>query len=317
MEENTAEAVSIPFTHQWDAYTKTQRAEIARTALENRDIETLVELTDHNLMMFGRGGALTSTHTRRSYRAGVRMYLRYALPLGWERLCQYDTDLTIGYIRHLERNGVTPGTINNRRSAARALYRALRWAGLLHADPFADTPRVADNTERWAKREPYSHADIEAMLNEADDQEHLLILLGAHGGLRMSELVGLRWDHVDLEKRTMTVTGKGRKTAVVHLSESLCVMLGSTEPGERTGYVLPWRNPKSVRLCLRSICQRAGVNYERRQVHGLRHSCATELLEQTNDIYVVARHMRHSSVGTTEVYAKLNPKRLTAVLAHW
>lgn len=308
-----------PITHEhlWDAYNKTQRREVTITALQNRDVETLVELTDHNLMMFGRGGALTSTHTRRSYRAGVRQYLSYALPLGWERLTEYDTDLTIGYIRHLERNGVTPGTINNRRSAARALYRALRWAGVLASDPFADTPRVADNAERWTKREAYTREDITALLEVADDQEHLLILLGAHGGLRMSELTTLKWKQVDLEKRIMTITGKGRKTATVHLSDSLCMMLEAVPLEERGGFVLPWRNPKSVRLCLRSLCMQADVDYSKRQVHGLRHACATMLLEKTNDIYLVARHMRHSSVSTTETYSKLNPKRLTAALAGW
>ncbi|WP_278911758.1 tyrosine-type recombinase/integrase [Deinococcus wulumuqiensis] len=317
MLENTAEAASMSYEHKWDSYSKAQREQVTRTALQQGDVETLAQLTDHNLLMFGRGGAHTSEHTRRGYRTGVRRYLAYALPLGWERLTQYDTDLTIGYIRRLEREGVSPGTINSRRSAARALYRALRWAGVLHADPFADTPRAKDASERWTKREAYSREDIDALLEVADEYEHLLILLGSHGGLRMSELVSLTWDQVDLERRVMTITGKGRKTALVYLSESLTMMLECVEREHRTGYVLPWRNPKSIRLCLRSLCGLAGVDYSRRQVHGLRHSCATMLLEQTGDIYIVARHMRHSSVGTTEVYAKLNPKKLTLALSQW
>ncbi|MDO4246782.1 MAG: tyrosine-type recombinase/integrase [Deinococcus sp.] len=317
MKENTASAASIPCGHNWDAYSKAQREQVVRTALQCGDVTTLVSLTDHNLMMFGRGGAHTSQHTRRNYSTGVRRYLNYALPLGWERLTQYDTDLTIGYIRMLEREGVSPGTINSRRSAARALYRALRWAGVLQADPFADTPRAKDASERWTKREAYSREDIEAMLEAATEDEHLLVLLGSHGGLRMSELVSLKWEQVDLERRVMTITGKGRKTALVYLSESLSMMLECVEAERRTGYVLPWRNPKSIRLCLRSLCKAAGVDYSKRQVHGLRHACATMLLEQTGDIYIVARHMRHSSVGTTEVYAKLNPKRLTAALSRW
>jgi integrase/recombinase XerC len=52
-------------------------------------------------------------------------------------------------------------------------------------------------------------------------------------------------------------------------------------------------------------------------VHGLRHAAATMLLEQTGDLYVVSRHLRHSSISTTETYAKANPKKLVDAIANW
>lgn len=122
---------------------------------------------------------------------------------------------------------------------------------------------------------------------------------------------------VNLEARTMTVTGKGRKMATIHLSAGLFAALSRVAPGERTGPVIPWRNAKTVRLVLRSLCLMVGVSYEKRQVHGLRHSCATLLLEDTKDLYLVARHMRHSSVSTTEVYAKVRSERLIEALRTW
>ncbi|AIZ45753.1 hypothetical protein QR90_12740 [Deinococcus radiopugnans] len=137
----------------WDALTHTKREKTVRKALKSGDIDLLVHLTIHNLLAYGRGGAHTSLHTMRGYTTGVRAYLTYALPLGWRRLTEHDTDLTVGYIRALARQGLQPGTINSRRSAARALYRALRWASVLEADPFSGTPRVADHQERWDKRE--------------------------------------------------------------------------------------------------------------------------------------------------------------------
>jgi len=53
------------------------------------------------------------------------------------------------------------------------------------------------------------------------------------------------------------------------------------------------------------------------RVHGLRHAAATMLLEQTGDLYVVSRHLRHSSISTTETYAKANPKKLVDAIANW
>ncbi|MCD0160270.1 tyrosine-type recombinase/integrase [Deinococcus sp. 6YEL10] len=317
-ENNTAPAGSMPHSPSiWDTLPREKREKVVRQALKRRDVDTLVELTMHNLLAYGRGGAHTSVHTMRAYRTGVRAYLAYALPLGWKRLTEHDTDLTIGYIRTLERQGVKPGTINARRSAARALYRALRWAGVLHADPFSDTPRAQDREDRWVKREAYSRADVDALLALADPDETRFLLLGAHGALRMAELISLEWKDVNFEKRTMTVTGKGRKTATVHLSSPLVTALEQVPAPERVGTVLPWQNPKTIRLVLRALCHRAGVQYTKRQVHGLRHAAATMLLDQCGDIYVVARHLRHSSVGTTETYAKLNNRRLTDALATW
>lgn len=317
MKKNTtASAASTPCV-DWDCTSHDKREKIVRKALKSGDVETLLSLTDHNLLIFGKGGAHTSPHTRRAYATGVRNYLAYALPLGWERLTIYDTDLTIGYLRQLERAGVKPGTINSRRSAARALYRALRWAGVLQADPFGDTPRAQDNEDRWAKREAYSREDIERLLGVAGSGERLLILLGAHGALRMSELVALDWSHIDLEARTMRIFGKGRKLALVHLSGLLHEALSGVAVELRRGLVLPWCNPKSVRLCLRHLCLMAEVKYEKRQVHGLRHSAATLLLAETHDIFVVARHMRHSSISTTEIYAKADPARLVGALARF
>lgn len=158
---------------------------------------------------------------------------------------------------------------------------------------------------------------MKALLALADADGTRFLLLGAHAGLRISELIGLRWAYIDLQKRVMVVTGKGRKTATVHLTRPLVESLQLVSEGEREGQVLAWENPKTVRLVLRSLCSRAGVKYAKRQVHGLRHSAATLLLDQCGDIFVVARHMRHSSISITETYAKMSSTKLTDALASW
>lgn len=307
----------LPVDVNWDTLTKAERKAAVIEALRTRDVDTLWSVTEHNLRLYGRGGAHTSPHTLRAYRTGVWKFLQFAFPLGWKRMTEHDTDLTIGYLRALERTGLTPGTINSRRSAARALYRALRWAAVLHADPFADTPRAQDHEEKWMKREAYTRQEVTDLMAVADPDEQLLILLGAHGALRISEMTGLTWERVDLERRVMTITGKGRKTARVHLSGPLHAALAAVPEPDRSGYVLPWRNPKTMRMLLRALCNLSGAKYQKRQVHGLRHAAATMLLEQTGDLYVVSRHLRHSSISTTETYAKANPKKLVDAIANW
>lgn len=320
MKEHTAPAAPMPYAHidveiDWNSLSRKAREKTVRRALKNRDVDTLWSLTHHNLLIYGRGGSHTSAHTLRSYRTGVAAFLRYAFPLGWKRMTEYDTDLTIGYLRHLETLGLQPGTVNARRSAARALYRALRWAGVLAADPFGDTPRAADPVARWERRDAYSREDVQKLLAAADEDERLVLLLAAHGGLRMSEVVSLRWEHVNLREGVMRVKGKGGKVGTVHLSQQLAAALAARE--DKSGFVSPYQNPKSVREHLRYLCQQAGVRYERRHFHGLRHSAATMLLADTGDLFVVARHLRHSSVSTTEHYAKFDSSKLSTALKTW
>lgn len=299
----------------WDVLTRDERRTLVLGALESRSVETLWDLTQHNLMIYGRGGSNTSAHTLRGYRTGVMQFLQYAYRLGWERMTIHDTDLTVGYIRHLERENLQPGTINSRRSAARAFYRALRWAGVLSADPFADTPRAQDPVARWDRRDAYSREDVAKLLKKANARDRLMILLGAHGALRISEVLALTWDRVNLDERTIRVTGKGNKTATVHMSAQLYEALSAVQ--DRTGHVCGYASAKTLRSHLRALCLATGVRYDRRQFHGLRHASATMLLQDTNDLFVVMRHLRHSSVGTTEIYAKFDSKKLQGALTDW
>ena len=113
---------------EWDTLSKKERRKLTEKAIKRRDADTLIDLTLHNLQLYGRGGSHTSPHTLRGYRTGLRFFLAYAFAKGAGALLEADTDLTVGYLRSLERQGLTPGTINSRRSSARALFRALRWA---------------------------------------------------------------------------------------------------------------------------------------------------------------------------------------------
>lgn len=315
-ESNTVQAASMPFDPlSWETYSRATRKQVVLDALQSGNVDVLVSLTHHNLLMFGKGGNATSEHTIRAYRTGVRQFLAYALPLGWERMTEHDTDLTVGYLRSLERQGLQPGTVNSRRTAARALYRALRWAGVLLADPFADTPRAQDPVPKWDRRDAYSREDVERLLAAADPDLRVALLLAAHGALRISEVVGLKWEHVNLQEGSMRITGKGRKTAGVYLTPTLKAALAAEVPADE--YVCAYRSPKTLRGHLIALCKRLGIRYERRQFHGLRHAAATMLLADTGDLFTVARHLRHSSVSSTEIYAKHNADKLTEALHNW
>ena len=148
-------------------------------------------------------------------------------------------------------------------------------------------------------------------------------------GLRVSELISLNRDSVDLKKGEFSVVGKGRKVRVVFLSpralDWVRKYLLAREDKWRPlfirhkGKVYPENQGEGMRLSARSV-QRIVNKYARaagiaKKVtpHGLRHSFATDLLAQGADIRAVQELLGHKNLSTTQIYTHVTNKRLKEV----
>jgi integrase/recombinase XerD len=152
------------------------------------------------------------------------------------------------------------------------------------------------------------------------DRAMLEVLYGA--GLRISELVGLDVDDVDLEEGSVKVMGKGSKERVVPLgrfaSRAVSNYLARARPSlarERSGGAL-FLNQRGGRLtrqgadlALKAAATRAGLR-KRITPHMLRHSFATHLLEGGADVRVVQELLGHASLSTTQIYTLVTGERL-------
>jgi integrase/recombinase XerC len=304
----------------WAIASKEQRREKALALLRAADLEGLHALLAHHMRTWGRAGARVSPHTLKSYKSALRAFLGWLVGMGLEgealveAIANPSEELGAAFLRHLEEEGLRPASVNQRRAALGALYEALRWAGVTQANPFREAPTRRDPVPRWEKRRPYSEDEVKRLLEAAaTPEERLLLLLGAQGGLRVSEAVGLRWEDVDLEGRTMRVYGKGRKEATVLLPGPLLEALKVV--AQPTGKVLPWKDPEGARRALKRLAKRAGVPY--RGYHALRHYCGTHLYRATGDLQTVARHLRHSNIQVSTIYAKWGEEEARKVLEAW
>jgi len=216
----------------------------------------------------------------------------------------------------MERQGLKAGTIYGRVAAARALFSALRWARASLYDPFADVHVPHDPTPPWEKRRPYDNDEIAALLDAAADPfDRMLALLGAHGGLRAGECVRLQWRDVNLTRRDLTIRlSKGGKTRTVGMSASLKQALQGL-PRRPDGYVLPYRTPKTAWEHITALCEKAGV--APKGMHSLRHSAGTRLYAETGDLEETARHLGHTKLDTTRIYAKWDDRKLRETLSRW
>jgi integrase/recombinase XerC len=285
----------------------------AAEACRDRDAGALWALPEAHLTLHGSSGAHVSSHTLSTYRYGALELLR-----DWEgeNLLRPSRNAGVLWVRELEARHASPGTVHSRLSGAKALYAALRWSGATDAAPFTDVRPARDRTLAWEKRQAHERWEVTRLEAYAEGGNLLIVLLGAHAGLRVSEMTALRWEDVDLSGGTLTVReGKGNKTARVSLSASLVRALEQIPPEERLGHVLPCRSRQAVFERLETLCRHARVTSK--GVHALRHSAGTRLRAETGDLSLVADHLRHASLDMARSYAKVDNVRLKKAVGEW
>jgi len=160
-------------------------------------------------------------------------------------------------------------------------------------------------------------------------RDRALIELLFSGGLRVSELVGLNRDHINLERREFTVRGKGQKDRPIFISQRAADWLSrylDTRKDSGKPLFIHYSGSKDelengmyTRLTARSV-QRLVARYARAAgitktvtPHTLRHSFATDLLQNGADLRSVQGLLGHANVATTQIYTHVTDPQLKSV----
>lgn len=280
-----------------------------------------------------------STNTVDAYRRDLAMWSAFCAQnkIGDPRKATSD-DVT-NYLGRL-RSGrppatkaLAPSSVARMLVSLRSFHRFLRREGHLEVDP---TAKVGVPKRPRSLPKAIAIEDVERLI-EAPAPEDLLgrrdramleTLYGA--GLRISELVGLDVDDIDLEKGSLLVrAGKGEKSRVVPFGraarKAVEAYLTLTRPvlvarslGARSGGAL-FVNSRGGRLsrqgCWKILKAHAAASGLEGKVspHTLRHSFATHMLDGGADIRVVQELLGHASLATTQVYTLVSDTRLREV----
>lgn len=198
-------------------------------------------------------------------------------------------------------------------------------------------PSLVDLPKIIRKQVTFLHYDeVEDMLEQIDTstesglRDRAIIELLYSGGLRVSELVGLNRDSINLERREFMVRGKGSKDRPIFISEA-CADRVSDYLDARTDslpalFLNNSRNTQTVdtsgnyrRMTARSI-ERIVEKYARLagitkhvSPHTLRHSFATDLLMNGADIRAVQSMLGHADISTTQIYTHVTDAHLREV----
>jgi integrase/recombinase XerD len=157
-------------------------------------------------------------------------------------------------------------------------------------------------------------------------RDHAILSLLARLGLRGAEAAGLRLDDIDWRAGEIAVTGKGSRVERLPLpapaGEALAAWLTGGRPQceSRAVFVTVRRphrplTPEAVRSVMGRACERAGL--ERRGAHRFRHALATEMLRAGASLPEVGQVLRHRSMLSTSLYAKVDQDALRPLARPW
>ncbi|ACL73207.1 tyrosine recombinase XerD [Thioalkalivibrio sulfidiphilus HL-EbGr7] len=266
-----------------------------------------------------------SDHTLAAYRADLMALARWLGPRG-KRVEQADRGDLLAYLSHRVAGGARPRSTARLLSSLRRFYRHQVRDGRRQDDPTAqiDSPKLGRPLP-----DTLSETDVEALLASPDTDTDLglrdramLELLYATG-LRVSELVGLRVDQVNLRHGVVRTLGKGSKERLVPLGEEASVWveryLGAARPALLAGQgacddlFVTRRGGAMTRQAfwhlLRRYAAQAGI-HKHLSPHTLRHAFATHLLNHGADLRVVQMLLGHSDLSTTQIYTHVARARL-------
>jgi integrase/recombinase XerD len=272
-----------------------------------------------------------SRNTLDAYRRDLTKYAEYLRSKGIGDATEANETTVARFVEWLSSLDVADGRRYRASSVARALaavrmlHRFLLREGDTDVDPAVSVvrPKVPRSLPR-----PLTVEQVSAILEAPGDGDapglrDRAILETMYGaGLRISELVGLDVDDVDLEDGAVRAMGKGSKERIVPLgSYALAAVeayLTQARPSlarARSGPAM-FLNQRGGRLTrqgvsnlLQSAVRRAGVR-KRVTPHMLRHSFATHLLEGGADVRVVQELLGHASLSSTQIYTLVTNDRL-------
>ncbi len=195
-------------------------------------------------------------------------------------------------------------TISKKVSIVRSFAKYLEEVGyniFLVADDSIKVPKTLP------KPIPFRH--IKEALEKAKDDERVVIILIYGLGLRISEASNLKLK--DISKEWIRIEGKGKKTREIPLLPSVRKEIENYLANNPSTEYLFEKNGKKVyesalRYKIEKAFKRVGI---KATPHQLRHSFATDILNEGGRITDVSRLLGHSSLATTEIYTKLNSKR--------
>ena len=226
------------------------------------------------------------------------------------------------YIKELHDKSYTPTSVTRKIAAIRGWFRWLSSNEIISSDPSlgVELPKL---TKKLPK--VISISEIENIIhNNLNETELVMMELLYGAGLRVSELVNLELNNIDLDSRYVRCFGKGSKERIIPIGEKakkavksylkIRELIIKKYKLETKQFLLRENGHLMTRQDVYVFIRKQGELLKKHiSPHTLRHSFATHMLENGADLRVVQELLGHSDVSTTQLYTHVSKKRLKEV----
>lgn len=272
-----------------------------------------------------------SANTRQAYERDLRLFCKTLGFKNSDALVNVSREQITGYMTQLKEKGLAAATIARKLAAIKAFYRFMTAEGYMDANP---AEVVEAGTKGIKLPRVLSEDEVVRLLSQPDittaegfrDRTMLEVLYAT--GMRVSELINLTLERVDLNMKYIVAFGKGSKERIVPLGSVAAEFLQQYLEKVRPKLTHAGRNTNIVFLAfggheltrqrfwqiIRAYGRKANIN-KALTPHILRHSFATHLLDNGADLRSVQELLGHSDISTTQIYTHLTNKRLRDIYA--
>ena len=269
-----------------------------------------------------------SPYTVRNYTTDLLDFFQFLRDKSIGSLREVDRHVLRDYLSQLIEEGFVKGSIARKLSAIRSFYKYLLREGMIAVSPVATTssPKLDKRLPSFLTRE-----EIEQLLEAPDlstphgQRDRALMEMLYASGLRVSELVNLNLEQVNLNTREIRVWGKGSKERIVLMGKPAATALSAYLSRGRPELLAEKRSnavfvnrygqriiERRVQRIIHGYAVKAGID-KRVHPHMLRHTFATHMLDGGADLRVVQELLGHANLSSTQIYTHVTKSQARKV----
>lgn len=266
-----------------------------------------------------------SRNTVESYERDIKKFNLYYNDNGLSDITKKEI---LQFLSYLNKDGLSPASISRNIVSLRSFYKFLVSEKEIVSDPTENL----ESPKKWNRLpKTLSYDEIDRLINHnkgnnpSGIRDDAMIELLYACGLRVSELVSLKMNNINLDTGFLITIGKGKKERIVPVGEIALNKIrrylfsgrANLLKAKRSDFLfVTWSGTPMTRQgfwkLIKKYAKEAGIK-KAFSPHTLRHSFATHLLDHGADLRAVQMMLGHSDISTTQIYTHVSRERLKKV----
>lgn len=266
-----------------------------------------------------------SRNTVESYERDIKKFNSYYKDNGLSDITKKEI---LQFLSYLNKDGLSPASISRNIVSLRSFYKFLVSEKEIVSDPTENL----ESPKKWNRLpKTLSYDEIDRLINHnkgnnpSGIRDDAMIELLYACGLRVSELVSLKMNNINLDTGFLITIGKGKKERIVPVGEIALNKIrrylfsgrANLLKAKRSDFLfVTWSGTAMTRQgfwkLIKKYAKEAGIK-KAFSPHTLRHSFATHLLDHGADLRAVQMMLGHSDISTTQIYTHVSRERLKKV----